>query len=310
MTKVEKQLHVPVMMQEILELARPAFMDPNREKFRYFDGTLGRGGHLTALMSADSRIEGVAFDRDPEALEHVAKMHPDWISSGRLQLIHSNYADFDAAKFEPFDFMLLDLGVSSPQLDEGRRGFSFYQDGPLDMRMDPTQGITAADVIRDYSEDELNDLFKTYGEIQRPFRVTRAIVHDRKEKPYLTTRELAGLIERVEGWHRKGYHPGTQFFMALRLRVNEELESTEKSLEPLIHGLRAGGRLAVLTFHSLEDRIVKNLFKERSDLGSPVFKKVLKPEWAEASKNPRARSAKLRVFERGSSEQNGRLDTP
>ena len=303
MKKVEKELHVPVMMKEILEQAQPVFADPAREKLRYFDGTLGRGGHLGALLDREPRLEAVGFDRDPEALEYVGNQRQDWITSGRLKLVHANYADFNAENFEPFDFMLLDLGVSSPQLDEARRGFSFYGDGPLDMRMDPTKGLTAADVIAQYSEDELNELFQQYGEIQRPYRVTRAIVHDRKEKPFVTTRELAGLIERVEGWHRKGHHPATNFFLALRLRVNEELESTQNSLVPLILGLRNGGRLAVLTFHSLEDRIVKNLFKERLDLGAPVFKKVLKPEWTEAQKNPRARSAKLRVFERGSGRE-------
>jgi 16S rRNA (cytosine1402-N4)-methyltransferase len=308
MTKVEKDKHVPVMLKEILELARPVLSDPAREKFRYFDGTLGRGGHLGAMLALDPRIEAVAFDRDPDALAYAREKFAGEIAAGRLTLVHSNYADFDPAKFAPFDFMLLDLGVSSPQLDEGRRGFSFYHEGPLDMRMDPTQGPTAADVIADYEEDELNQLFKEYGEIQKPYRVVRAIVHDRKEKPFVTTRDLAGLIERVEGWHRKGHHPATNYFLALRLRVNEELESTRKSLPPLIHGLRAGGRLAVLTFHSLEDRIVKVLFKEREDLGSPVFKKVIKPEWAETSGNPRARSAKLRVFERGGDiEQTGRL---
>lgn len=300
MTKVGNELHIPVMMKEILEAVGPVLQDGARAKFRYFDGTLGRGGHLSAVMALDPRIEAVAFDRDPEALQYVTESHPDWIASGRLRLLHANYADFKPEDFEPFDFMLLDLGVSSPQLDESRRGFSFYGEGPLDMRMDPTRGVTAADLIAEADEDELNELFRTYGEIQRPFRVTRAIVHDRKERPFATTRDLAGLIERVEGWHRKGHHPATNYFLALRLRVNEELESTQKALVPLIHGLRAGGRLAVLTFHSLEDRIVKNLFKERSDLGAPVFKKVLKPEWTEAQKNPRARSAKLRIFERGS----------
>jgi len=309
MTKVEKELHVPVMLQEISELARPVLADSSRQKFRYFDGTLGRGGHLSAILNLDPRIEAVAFDRDPEALEYVTAAHPDWIQSGRLKLVHSNYVDFDPSQFEPFDFMLLDLGVSSPQLDEGRRGFSFYHEGPLDMRMDPTKGLTAAELIAEWSEDDLNRLFHDFGEIQRPYRVTRAIVHDRRDKPFKTTRDLAGLIERVEGWHRKGYHPATNFFMALRLKVNEELESTENSLTPLIQGLRSGGRFAVLTFHSLEDRLVKNIFKERSELGSPLFKKVLKPDWAEVLKNPRSRSAKLRVFERGSpSEQTGTMD--
>lgn len=306
MTKVEKAPHIPVMLKEILEMAAPVAGRAGAERLRYFDGTLGRGGHLGAVLESDPRWEAVAFDRDPEALEYVRREREDWIESGRLKLVHSNYADFAPEAFEPFDFMLLDLGVSSPQLDEGRRGFSFYNDGPLDMRMDPTKGRTAADWINEATEDELNEVFKEYGEIQRPYRVTRAVVHDRKTEPFRTTRALASLIERVEGWHRKGHHPATNYFLALRLVVNEELESTGKALVPLILGLKAGGRLAVLTFHSLEDRIVKNLFKERTDLGSPVFKKVLKPEWDEARKNPRARSAKLRVFERGVQDEQTR----
>jgi 16S rRNA (cytosine1402-N4)-methyltransferase len=173
------------------------------------------------------------------------------------------------------------------------------------MRMDNSTGPTAADIIAEYSEDELNEVFKSLGEIQRPYRVTRAIVHDRNEKPFVTTRDLAGLIERVEGWHRKGHHPATQYFLALRLLVNRELEVVENSLEKLAHGLKSKGRLAVLTFHSLEDRIVKNKFKELAetmDAGSIVNKKVVQAEWNEAKENPRARSAKLRVFERSRKE--------
>ena len=164
MTKVGKELHVPVMLKEILELANPVFADPNKTKIRYFDGTFGRGGHLSAILSIDPRIEAVAFDRDPEALQFGQEKFQDWISQGRLTLVHANYADFKATDFEPFDFMLLDLGVSSPQLDEGRRGFSFYHEGPLDMRMDPTKGITAADVVAQFSEDDLNEMFQKYGE--------------------------------------------------------------------------------------------------------------------------------------------------
>ena len=151
---------------------------------------------------------------------------------------------------------------------------------------------------RELSEDELNELFKELGEIRSPYRVTRAIVNDRIETPYKTTRELASLIERVEGWQKKGFHPATQFFMALRLEVNQELEVVRKSLNPLIHGLKPKARLAVLTFHSLEDRIVKNAFKDFNDLdlGAPLFKKVIQAERDEAKDNPRSRSAKLRIF--------------
>lgn len=277
-------------------------VEANPEKpLRYFDGTFGRGGHLRALLEKYPQVTAVACDQDPEAIAYAQTHFGDWISQGRLQIVHENFSEFSKEKFGEFDLMLLDLGVSSPQLDQGQRGFSFYHDGPLDMRMNNSTGLTAADIIRDFSEDELNDMFKEYGEIPSPYRVSRAIVNDRKEKAYLTTRELAGVIERVEGWRRKGFHPATQFFMALRLVVNRELEVTEQCVEPLVHGLKSKGRLAFLTFHSLEDRIIKNKFKDLSDakeLGRLVNKKVIQAEWNEAKDNPRARSAKLRVFER------------
>ncbi len=293
-------LHVPVLLSDWLGMFAPTIESQPEIPLRYFDGTFGRGGHLKALLEKYPQISAVACDQDPEAVQYAKDHFAEWIAQGRLEIHHANFSDFTVERFGTFDLMLLDLGVSSPQLDQGTRGFSFYHDGPLDMRMNNSEGITAADIIRDYSEQELNDLFKNLGEIPRPYRVTKAIVYDRKEKPFLTTRDLAGLVERVEGWHRKGFHPATQFFMALRLEVNHELEVVENSLEKLVYGLKSKGRLAVLTFHSLEDRIVKNKFKELSetmDSGSIVNKKVIQAEWSEAKENPRARSAKLRVFE-------------
>ncbi len=294
------ELHIPVLLNEILEMFAPVVEAQPDQPLRYFDGTFGRGGHLKALLDRYPQISAVAFDQDPEAIRYAQENFKDWIQSGRLQIHHKNFSEFNKAEVGEFDLMLLDLGVSSPQLDQGPRGFSFYHEGPLDMRMNNSTGPTAADLIAQFSEEELNDLFKNLGEIQRPYRVTRAIVHDRGEKPFLTTRDLAGLIERVEGWHRKGHHPATQYFLALRLHVNQELEVVQNSLENLAHGLKSKGRLAVLTFHSLEDRIVKNTFKdlaERMENGFVVNKKVIQAEWSEAQKNPRARSAKLRVFE-------------
>lgn len=294
---MQEQTHIPVLINEILEMAKPM----TGAAFRYFDGTFGRGGHLQAIMNLHPDSVGVAYDQDPEAVEFAKQKFSDWIGSEKLKIYHRNFSAFDPNEFEKFDYMLVDLGVSSPQLDQGPRGFSFYHDGPLDMRMNNSEGFTAADVIAEYSEEDLNEVFKTYGEIRSPFRVTRAIVHDRKEKPFTTTRELAGLIERVEGWRKKGFHPATQFFMALRLVVNKELEVVENSIEKLAHGLKSKGRLAVLTFHSLEDRIVKNKFKELAALegfGQIINKKVIIAQWSEAEKNPRARSAKLRVFEK------------
>ena len=301
MAESSEKLHIPVLLKDILQMFEPPFIDSEGKDLRYFDGTFGRGGHLKALFDAHPNLTALAMDQDPEAIDYAKAQFPDWLASGKLAVEHGNFSEFSKDKFGEFDLMLLDLGVSSPQLDQGHRGFSFYHHGPLDMRMNPTTGQTAADIIRDFSEDELNEIFKSYGEIQRPFRVTRAIVHDRQEKPFLNTEDLAGLIERVEGWHRKGHHPATQYFLALRLVVNRELEVVEQSLEKLVHGLKSKGRLAVLTFHSLEDRIVKNRFKELAmdgNLGRLVNKKVVQAEWSEAKENPRARSAKLRVFER------------
>ncbi len=265
---------------------------------RYLDGTLGRGGHLRAILDRWPQITAVAFDQDPTAIAYAKENFATEIQQNRLQLVHRNFSEYTVEEFGTFDGMLLDLGVSSPQLDQAERGFSFYHDGPLDMRMNPQKGLTAADVIATFSEEQLLEIFKNYGEIQRPFRVVRAIIADRQTKPFLRTRDLAGLIERVDGWQRKGFHPATQYFMALRLVVNQELEILEPSLLKLVHGLRPKGRIAVLTFHSLEDRIVKNTFKEFESLGFPVNKKVIVPSREEESSNPRSRSAKLRVFEK------------
>ena len=299
-------LHLPVLLPEVIEMLgsvieKQSLTNPE-QKFRYFDGTFGRGGHLKALLEKYPNLSALAMDQDPEAIDY-AKIHfKDWIDQGRLEIVHGNFSEFSTDKFGLFDLMLLDLGVSSPQLDQGQRGFSFYHEGPLDMRMDTTRGPTAADLIATLEEEELNEMFKQYGEISRPYRVTRAIVHDRKEKPFLNTRDIAGLIERVEGWHRKGHHPATQYFLALRLKVNQELEVTAQVVEPLVHGLRSKGRLAILTFHSLEDRIIKNKFKdfasETMELGLIVNKKVIQADWHQAKANPRARSAKLRGFQR------------
>jgi 16S rRNA (cytosine1402-N4)-methyltransferase len=293
--------HIPVLLKEITDFAKTAAAVAGENGLRYFDGTFGRGGHLKAILDENPRSVAVAFDQDPEAVAFAGSQFSSLIEQKRLMIEHKNFVHFDPQQWEPFDFMLIDLGVSSPQLDEHHRGFSFYHDGPLDMRMDPSQATTAADIVAEYSEEELNELFKNFGEIQRPYRVTRAIVHDRKSTPFTSTRQLAGLIERVEGWRKKGFHPATQFFMALRLVVNRELEVVEQSIEKLVLGLKSKGLLAVLTFHSLEDRIVKNKFKELAndrDLGLIVNKKVIIASREESEANPRSRSAKLRVFQR------------
>ncbi|NCN95165.1 MAG: 16S rRNA (cytosine(1402)-N(4))-methyltransferase RsmH, partial [Bdellovibrionales bacterium] len=179
------------------------------------------------------------------------------------------------------------------------RGFSFYHDGPLDMRMDQSQEFKASDIINQWSEDELVELFREYGEIYKPYRVVNEIVKRRETKPFETTMELSLLIERTFGWRTKGKHPATNFFLALRLEVNQELTELHSSLLKIItHALRPKGRLMVISFHSTEDRIVKKLFKSSTHLGLNLTKKVIAPERSEILLNPRSRSAKLRVFQR------------
>lgn len=292
--------HVPVFLKAVMEIFRAA---PSHVSWM-FDGTFGRGGHSTAMMAEWPSAKEIAFDWDEDAIKFGREQFAGAIESGQLQLVRANFQDFaeERAKFPDvrFDRMLLDLGVSSPQLDQAHRGFSFYNDGPLDMRMDQRLEVTAADIVNNWDEQDLARLFIEYGEVQKPFRVVRAIVNDRKmKKPYETTKELSSLIERVDGWQKKGSHPATRYFMALRLKVNEELDGLSKALPSLIDSLNDGGILAVITFHSLEDRIVKHIFKEHLEKGRLVNKKVIKPDDEEIRLNSRARSAKLRAFEKG-----------
>lgn len=283
------------MVREILE----GFADlRERSPLRYFDGTFGRGGHLRAVLSNFPQVEAVAMDQDLTAIEYAQKSLPTEVQSGRLRLVHGNFSEFSEHNLGLFDMMLLDLGVSSPQLDNADRGFSFYHEGPLDMRMNQNQALTADYLVNTLSEDELNELFREYGEIYKPYRVVRAIVHDRKTEAFTRTKQLASLIERVDGWRHKGHHPATQYFMALRLRVNGELEVLHQTLPAMMKALTPGGRLAVLTFHSLEDRIVKNRFRDDKNFGQQIHKKVIVPTQEEGERNSRSRSAKLRIFER------------
>ncbi len=289
-------MHKPVLLEEVLKFAQK-----NRPR-SVLDGTFGRGGHSRAMLEAMPQAKVYGIDQDLAAVEHAQKEFAAEITEDRFSIQHFNFhnvASLKGAPPEGFDVILLDLGVSSPQLDEAARGFSFYHDGPLDMRMDQTLKYSAADVVNTWPEVELNDLFIKLGEIRRPQRVVRAIVNDRKEKPFVTTRDLASLIERVEGWSRKGHHPATRFFLALRMAVNNELSGLESCLPDLMRALSPSGRLIIITFHSLEDRIVKYAFKEGWGLGYPLFKKVVVPTREEESANPRSRSAKLRVFQRG-----------
>ncbi len=303
---ISHKLHKPVFLQAVLDV----FAQHEGPVRTVFDGTFGRGGHTRAMLNKFPDCRVVATDWDLEAIEYGRVNFTQEIASGRLQLFHASYTEFlkvretEKANGFPqeFDLMLLDLGVSSPQLDNAARGFSFYHDGPLDMRMDQRQSITAKDIVNEWEEQDLARLFIEYGEVQSPFRVTRALVNDREQKRFTTTRELSSLIERVDGWHKKGSHPATKYFMAIRLKVNEELSVVTDAIPQLTAGLADRGILSVITFHSLEDRIVKHLFKGQLELGRLVNKKVIKPSEEEIGQNPRSRSAKLRAFEKGKFE--------
>lgn len=296
--------HYPVLLQETLAAFYPL---RNKSSLRYFDGTFGRGGHYRAMKFVYPQIKATVMDQDLEAIAFAQSEFSEEVQKDQLSVIHGNFTQFSDHNLQNFDMMLLDLGVSSPQLDQGERGFSFYNDGPLDMRMNRQQGLTAELIVNTASEEELIRIFKDYGEVYRPQRVVRAIVNDRRTKAFQTTSALAGLIERVDGWQVKGHHPATKYFMALRLAVNSELEVVAEALPKMIQALNPGGRLAVITFHSLEDRIVKNIFRDSSQWGQAVTKKVIVPTQEECDRNSRSRSAKLRIFERGAQDEQREL---
>lgn len=290
--------HIPVLLSEILAGVREI-----PEVRMGLDVTFGRGGHSTSLLNEFSNMKMLAWDRDHEAVAHARKMIAESNLGSRLQIEQKTFfSPEDRASIEDnqFDFILADLGVSSPQLDDPERGFSFYHDGPLDMRMDHRQELSAKDIVNTWSENELIEIFQNYGEIRSPFRVVRAIVADRRNESFERTGSLASLIERIDGWHKKGQHPATKYFLALRLVVNQEIDQLEEGIRGLIPKLRPNGRFLVLTFHSLEDRIVKHLFKQEQDLGFCVNKKVIQATREECKINVRSRSAKLRIFQRGS----------
>jgi 16S rRNA (cytosine1402-N4)-methyltransferase len=284
-----------------------------REGGRYLDGTFGRGGHARAVLSRlgpSGRL--LLMDRDPQA---IATAQKEFAGDPRVSIRHANFstlAEWDETA-EGLDGVLLDLGVSSPQLDEAERGFSFMADAPLDMRMDPTQGESAADFLAHVDEREIADVLWTFGEERFSRKIARAIVEQRNESPITRTGELAALIERVVGRREPGKHPATRSFQALRIRVNGELDALQHGLDAALARLNVGGRLSVISFHSLEDRAVKLFIRDHSGRvqgsrrGPPVAAaparlaavgKAQFPSEAEQAANPRARSAVLRVAEK------------
>ncbi len=295
MSNLNSQKHIPVLLNEVLNSFLPL---KNSKDLTYFDGTYGRGGHFREINRIYSLSKALLADQDLEAISAANTEWDQLIQSGKIKVFHQDFLEFAKSNKEPLHLILLDLGVSSPQLDQALRGFSFNKDGPLDMRMNQKAKKSAADLVNELEADQLMEVFKKYGDIPNPFHVVKAIVQDRVETPYKTTLQLADLIERVDGWSKKGFHPATQYFMALRLVVNQELQILQEAVPLLIDQLQDGGLFSIITFHSLEDRIVKNLFKD-DEKGFLVNKKVIVPSEEECKLNVRARSAKLRIFQKG-----------
>jgi 16S rRNA (cytosine1402-N4)-methyltransferase len=307
--------HHTVLLNEAIDALE---IEGERVDGVFVDGTFGRGGHSRAILAKLGR-EGklIAFDKDPAAVTEAAT-----IADGRFTIEHASFAGMDAvlrrAGINEVHGVLLDLGVSSPQIDDPARGFSFRGDGPLDMRMDTTRGSTAAEWLNEATQADLRDVFRDYGEERFASLIAKKIVERRAQKPFSGTRELAALIADAIPFRDKGQDPATRTFQAIRIFVNQELVELDQGLNAAMDCLAAGGRLVVTSFHSLEDRIVKRFMQghARPDLGpaAPPARMAIRaadlphprmkllarimPGEAEVSGNPRARSAVMRVAEK------------
>lgn len=306
--------HVPVLREEVLS----ALLPTDESGGLYLDGTFGAGGYTAAILARPgTRV--LALDRDPTAIAGGAPLVDKF--GDRLRLVEGRFADLEAIaareNLGPFDGVCFDVGVSSMQIDEAERGFSFLREGPLDMRMDRggmgNHGTSAADLLAEASEEVLADIFYHYGEERHSRRIARAIAHDRMATPFTTTRQLAELVGRIVPHKPTDIHPATRTFQALRIAVNDELGELVHGLSAAERVLKPGGRLAVVSFHSLEDRIVKQFLARRAGRGEAKGRRLpgepqatppsftlpkgqpIGPGEAEARANPRARSAKLRT---------------
>ena len=289
----KNSLHTPVLLQELLLL----FSIKNPPK-RILDCTFGRGGHSLAFLKKFPKTFITALDRDETAIEFGLTLKA--VKEKKISLFNWNFYEFPfTAKTKKFDLILMDLGLSSPQLENKERGFSFYKKGPLDMRMNQKQSLTAEEIINTYSKRELIKLFQTYGEIRRPYNAVSDIVTQRKRRKFKTTTELSQLIQKHYGF-RKNKHPATTWFLALRIEVNQELAGLERCLKAYLDLLEPKAYWAVISFHSLEDRIVKQAFRQfaKAGKGKIYNKKVIQAMKEEKQKNPRSRSAKLRIFQK------------
>ena len=303
--------HTTVLLKEAIDALA---VDPDGF---YIDGTFGRGGHSAELLSRLSQQGSViAFDKDPDAISAGRERFSD---DNRLNLVHASFADLrdvveQAGKHGSVSGVLLDLGVSSPQLDQAQRGFSFLRDGPLDMRMDTSKGQSAAQWIASADEQEIAQVIKEYGEERFARRMAAAIVRERADKPIERTVQLAKILAAAHPAWERGKHPATKAFQAIRIFINRELVDLEALLEQVIDTLAVGGRLVVISFHSLEDRRVKRFIRDQErgiklpknlpirdvDRGVRLIKvgKPIKPQEVEVNSNVRARSAVMRIAER------------
>ncbi len=305
--------HRPVLLQECVEALNI------RPEGVYLDGTLGRAGHSEQIVKRLTTGRLICVDRDQTALDAARERLAPWMD--RTTLVHSNFDQVDAIldklSLSGVDGMLFDLGVSSPQLDDGSRGFSYMADAPLDMRMDREEGLTAADIVNRWPQEELRRIISQYGEERCAPQIAGAIVRRRRDKPVTTTLELVEIIKSAMPAKalREKQHPAKRTFQAIRIAVNDELASVERMLQRAVPRLNQGGRLAVITFHSLEDRVVKTGLAgfARGCTCPPDFpvcvcgktpdirlvnKKPILPSQREVEENPRARSAKLRAAEK------------
>ena len=305
--------HRPVLLQECVEALNI------RPEGVYLDGTLGRAGHSEQIVKRLTTGRLICVDRDQTALDAARERLAHWMD--RTTLVHSNFDQVDAIldklSLSGVDGMLFDLGVSSPQLDDGSRGFSYMADAPLDMRMDREEGLTAADIVNRWPQEELRRIISQYGEERCAPQIAGAIVRRRRDKPVTTTLELVEIIKSAMPAKalREKQHPAKRTFQAIRIAVNDELASVERMLQRAVPRLNQGGRLAVITFHSLEDRVVKTGLAgfARGCTCPPDFpvcvcgktpdirlvnKKPILPSQREVEENPRARSAKLRAAEK------------
>lgn len=290
--------HKPVLLREAIEALGV------KAGNWYIDATLGDGGHTLEILKLGGKVLGI--DVDPQAIERAKKRLESLGFSGKFKTVQGNFRDLKnlisqtELADQKFRGVLFDLGVSSLQLGSPERGFSFGKEGPLDMRLDLSLGIRALDLVNNLSRKELYELFKNLGEEKYSRSLADALVRAREVVPIETTVQLAGLIERVLGGRKEKIHPATRVFQALRIAVNDELNTLEEGLREAIDVIEENGHILVISFHSLEDRVVKNTFKQWQSvgLGEILTKKPITPSDEEIKENPRSRSAKMRVFEK------------